>query len=897
MADLEKTVSIIFSGVDKTGAVFAGITKNIDQFAGKVGDVTQPLADVAAGVLKTEGALAALAAGGLAYAYAKSIEFEGAVIDLQKVLGDEAGGLDAAKDAALALSNQYGVSATEVLQSTANFKQAGFDIEESIQLTKNALDLKIAGDVEAAQSSEILIAALKGFDAPASEAARLIDILNGVSNEYATDVGELATGIAKLSPIAKTMGFTFEQTAGLVTPIIEIFRSGDEAATALKTGLLKLVDDSKPIEEALKSIGVAQKDANGNLRSGKDIILDVSVAFQSLDQTQKLAVASQLVGINQAARMVTVFDNLNKTTAITQTALQSTGSASEEVALRLASGEVAVDRFKVGFENMAIAVGTKFQAAATNAISGATDIENTFQELVSSGVFDDLLNEVSGMSDEMAELFTGIAEAMPEAMENVDWSGFTASLQGVVDAVGNLFGAMFGDVDLTTPEGLAEAFQKIVDAGTALNNVVTGLLGAWEPFFRSLSDGIDKFSKGGPKVQEFVGKLLGFGQAINTVAGLVGPLAGSLTSLTNIFIGLAGIKAGKALLGFAGNATTTAAAVKGLPVALNAVIGSTAGKAGMMGLAAAVGWAAGTIINTHVPAVGQAAQSLLGWSDKLLNWTGTQKGANQTLKDNQAFLAAQAQALERVTYTLSELEEEIDGSGLVIKPVLDMEDLERELMNQDWSDFNIAPLSIPVETDFDSIQSDWDAITDELEESDIKLPVDADNRSIAATKKKIKKAFSKASMGPINLPIEFGGEGGSGMGGIADKFKDAFKQTEPIPIDDLVDMSGIAELLDAIKGMDDPIDKNRMKDAAMKIMESQRKIIDAERGNLNARTALAEQEWRTAQMTKMSGEQENVIKIEAAGLEAHMEAFMWQLLKMIQVRANKSGAEFLLAAT
>jgi TP901 family phage tail tape measure protein len=96
------------------------------------------------------------------------------------------------------------------------------------------------------------------------------------------------------------MGFSMEETAGILTPVIEIFRSGDEAAVALKTGLLKLIDDTKPVQEALASIGVSQTDANGALRSGKDILLDVSKAFQTLDEDQKLFVTQQLVGIEQA---------------------------------------------------------------------------------------------------------------------------------------------------------------------------------------------------------------------------------------------------------------------------------------------------------------------------------------------------------------------------------------------------------------------------------------------------------------------------------------------------------------------------------------------------------------------------------------------------------------------
>ncbi|MFO7598029.1 MAG: phage tail tape measure protein, partial [Desulfocurvibacter africanus] len=304
MADIEKTISIIFNGEDRVSQVVTSISGKLNQFDAVAGAIADPFAKVADGVLAADAALAALALGGLAYAYTKSVSFEAALIDLEKVIGDQPEALAAAKKAAFDLSSQYGTSSTEILASIANFKQAGFDVEEAMLLTKNSLDLMIAGELEANEASNLLVATLKGFNAPASEAGRLVDILNAVSNEYATNVEELARGMAGISPIASQMNFSFEETAALLVPVIEVFRSGDEAAVALKTGLLKLVDDAKPVREALASIGVTQTDANGKLRSGKDILFDVARAFQGLEENQKLFITSQLVGIEQSARMV-----------------------------------------------------------------------------------------------------------------------------------------------------------------------------------------------------------------------------------------------------------------------------------------------------------------------------------------------------------------------------------------------------------------------------------------------------------------------------------------------------------------------------------------------------------------------------------------------------------------
>jgi len=416
MADVERQVKIAFEGDDRISPVIDTINGKMTSFASSVQGVTAPMAELAAGVLKTEAAFAALAIGGIALAFAKSTEFESATIELRKVIGDQLGSLDDARRYALALSDQYGESASKVMLATANYKQAGFDIQESFTLTKAAMDLVIAGSLESGEASNYLISILKGFKAPGTEATHVIDILNEVSNRYATDVRQLAIGMGELSPIAKLMGFSFEETAGLLTPVIEVFRDGGESANALKVGLLKLVDDRAPVVDALKAIGVSQFDLNGNLRSGKDILLDVSKAFVNLSDEQKIYFAQQLAGIEQGARMVEVFNGLAKSQEVTAVAMNSAGSAAAEVKARLESAEVSINRFKVGFENLAIIVGDQFRLAAKEAVDGGTAIELALRSAVSAGSFQPIFDVLNEFSIDLSDTLKQVAKNLPAAL-------------------------------------------------------------------------------------------------------------------------------------------------------------------------------------------------------------------------------------------------------------------------------------------------------------------------------------------------------------------------------------------------------------------------------------------------------------------------------------------------
>jgi TP901 family phage tail tape measure protein len=349
--------------------------------------------------------------------FGEAIKFESALLDLQKVMSDTEGSASQFTAISEELAKKFGVSSAEVLQGAANFKQAGFDLQEAFVLQEQALKLVIAGDLEAAEAAELLVSVLKGFKAPASEAARLTDILNEVSNRYATNLKELAIGMAEVSPIAKIMGFTFEETAGLLTPIIEVFRSGTESAQAFRTGLLKLLDDALPVTNALHDLGVDQKELNGKMRSGKDIVGDVAQAFIGLDRNSKLVFATQLVGIRQAAKMVEVFDGLRLSTEITNIAMGAAGSINKEVAIRLASTAFKGKRTAQSFNIMAKTIGNQL-LPALNTLLDVTILTLDAITLLVKGVAKAyrFLESLGGLLDTTAALL-GLTKASKKVEE------------------------------------------------------------------------------------------------------------------------------------------------------------------------------------------------------------------------------------------------------------------------------------------------------------------------------------------------------------------------------------------------------------------------------------------------------------------------------------------------
>jgi len=588
MANLNQTVDIIFNGVDRTGEAFGTVGDRLGSFNDKVQNVAQPLSDLADRMLKLEASAIAVGTAFGAYAVTKAAEFESAQADLAKVLDEtdpKIGEFTATVDE---LSIKYGEAATNILQGIANFKQAGFSAKESAELQKNAMDLVIAGDLEASEASELLVRSLKGFGAPASEAAHFIDALNEVSNKYATDVRQLAGGMADLSPIAKTMGFSFDQATGLLTPIIEVFGSGSEAAEALKTGLLRLIDNSKPVVDSLGQLGISQTDLNGRMKSGKDIFFEVAGAFKGMDDNQKLFFTQQLVGIDQAARMVKVFDNLDEVMGVTETAMNSNGSAAKEVAIRLATIEKQADSAVIAFENLSRAVGVQLSKEVGGVASGFTELGVAFKKVVEGGGLEPLFAALRPYLEDFESTLKRIAENLPAAFEQVDFSKLIRAFGDLADEGKTLFEDLFGKVDLSTSEGLASVIQRVIDGLTMLTNIAKGIGQAMEPYVSALGQMIDSTSKAGAENQNTIGQILGWAKVVD----LVGPIIKEFTATLNLLqAGLAAFASKQLITAAEGLTAMGSSASRLLPLL---------GKTGLVGAAADAGYAVGTVLGKAI---------------------------------------------------------------------------------------------------------------------------------------------------------------------------------------------------------------------------------------------------------------------------------------------------------
>lgn len=608
---LDDKLAALASTLSRSEFVAAG--DDLRAFGDAVKSATDPLAQATAKTLAFQTAIAGLASALANRAYQSAKDYESALADLAKVID---GGMDAAKSYAARLNetaSQFARNGQELVTAMANFVQAGYDAEAAFGLVTESTKLMIAGELDAAESSALLVSILKGFKAPASEAAATVDLLNDVSNKYATDVKQLAIGMAAVSPIAKQMGFSMAETAGLLTPIIEVYRSGSEAADALKTSLQQLSANTVPVKTALASIGVSQTDLNGKMRGGKDIFLDVARAFIGLSDAQKAYFTQELVGIEQAGRFGQVINSLGQYLRIAADDAGRAGSAMREVEARLDTAEATAKRADESFRQLAVTLGNAFKPQIRGVVDATGELAAAFDRSIKAGDLSPLLNAIKPQIASIETLFRAMASNLEAALSGVDWRPLVDGLKAVSGELGDAFGKLTEGMDLSTAEGLKNLLQALINLLGNFSQFVAGAVDGLEPLLGALNTLFGAVSQNSPELAKLAGEISGLATSANqlvpAISAFGSAIFGAIGNIADLALKIGLLVAALRLLSAAGIPVLgILGRLAGAFLALNpAVASAAAALAGFPGIVTALvagagtlGYGIGTLINQFV---------------------------------------------------------------------------------------------------------------------------------------------------------------------------------------------------------------------------------------------------------------------------------------------------------
>ena len=594
----------------------------------------------------------------------------------------------------------------------------------------------------------------------------------------------------------------------------------------------------------------------------------------------------------------------------TKAVSDATLSMSKEVERALNTSGAAFKSFSKSIDLLFITLGTQISPGIVEVVKSLTAFDVALKKVAEGkdSPFKPLSDSLSGALGEFSKVIDAVTKNLPAALQNVDFSGLIRSFDGLFGELDNLFRAFFGDIDVTTVEGLSDALQKIVDVGSTLVTTTQGIVAAFKPFAEAAGRAVDEFVKLDKGSQLDFGKFIGSakllidaGLGVGSALIAIGQAGADMASAIDIAFRAAKVTINTIQIAAGGIAllvTELAYKIAEVTKFAYSVVGDEAKvneiNIALAGLQKTANELTADIERNKqewrdgfVPAVSDAGQkakdannSLLGMSLGLNDVKDSANRATGEVQDTAAELGKLADIkLDKIEVQFSSKGEAAEAAGQIKKVGEEAQQLVPKLVTvrdengkvvRSYTEMtNVIPgvtggLSILGS----SMDKTKDKAKDAAKESDnfrIKMEEIASNERIKnieayvslnvadleAQTKRVEAAFDS-----INTTINSTGDLLGSLFGSLDK-ADTYTKLQ------------IIEQIEA---------ENKRRDAALQL---QKELTQAEIENIRAKTRALDRG-------------DSILKIDGTGLAPQLEAFMWEILKAIRVRANADFADYLL---
>lgn len=282
--------------------------------------------------------------------YQNVVEIDTAVTELRKVSEYTGKPLEEYMGRAAEQAQKLGVSISDYVNSTADWKRLGYSDEDAENLATYSTLLKNVGDNidDVNTSSSYLISTLQGFGLLADQAEDVVNKIDAVANTQpvtAKDLGEILT---RSSAAMSAANNTLEETIALGTAANSVLQDADSVGTMMKSLSMYLRAAKSDAENAgievdgmansvselrseLKSLtGVDIMLDSKNFKSTYQIMKELSQVWSGLSDVTQANVTEMIGGKRNANAVSAILNNFDVAESTMESAANSANVAWEE---------------------------------------------------------------------------------------------------------------------------------------------------------------------------------------------------------------------------------------------------------------------------------------------------------------------------------------------------------------------------------------------------------------------------------------------------------------------------------------------------------------------------------------------------------------------------------------
>lgn len=362
------------------------------------------------------------------------------------------------------MANDLGTTTLGAYETATLFYQQGLKTNEVMEVSTETMKMARIAGMDYVDATNMMTAALRGFNMGINEASatKVNDVYSELAKITASDTQEISTAMTKTASIAHSANMEFETTAAFLSQIIETTReSAETAGTAMKTIVARFTElkknpnelvevdgeqvDANKIETALRSVGVALRDSNGEFRKLDDVFLDLAKRWDSLTVNQQRYVATMAAGSRQQSRFIAMMSNYDRTIELVNAAYNSAGSSQEQFEKTTESLESKINRLHNAWQEFTMNLSN------SAIIKGAVDMLTGFLNII---------NKITTVGDTMNNSLVSFGLTLGFVIKTF------STLGKVYDKYGDkIFNGLKGISKLTKPADIAADVKSGTETG------------------------------------------------------------------------------------------------------------------------------------------------------------------------------------------------------------------------------------------------------------------------------------------------------------------------------------------------------------------------------------------------------------------------------------------------
>lgn len=326
--------------------------------------------------------------------------FDSAMSEVKAISGATGTQFTQLRDKAIEMGAKTKFSATESAEAFKYMAMAGWDTKDMLNSISGVMNLAAASGEDLGTVSDIVTDAMtafglaadgttkvlkNGYNVEVSNAEHFSDVLAEASSRSNTNVSLMGATFKYVAPIAGAMGYSIEDTAVAIGLMANAGIKGEQAGTALRSTITRLVKPTKESGTAMDELGISVTNSDGSMKSLDDVLRQVRSSMSGLTEDQKASYAAMLAGQEGMSGLLAIVNASDEDYQKLSESIQNCTGASQEMADTMQDNlGGAVTLLKSALESAGITIGERLTPYIRELAEWITGLVEKFNSLSDS---------------------------------------------------------------------------------------------------------------------------------------------------------------------------------------------------------------------------------------------------------------------------------------------------------------------------------------------------------------------------------------------------------------------------------------------------------------------------------------------------------------------------------